>query len=217
MSNGHATLELSSLPARHPAIGDALLQLYAPAVIVRLGIDPTSLQAGTMNREVEIDWLRRPAAGSAEQVLCTLGWGDIWQGLARVCEQLPFTKNAHDLTEEAVVGIAALLIHDLEGGVLQTVLPIGSGGDYLLRISQPSAPIQLEVSGLREDAAGTASRSRLNEKAGQVLTHARVGFVSVTTFSHGSGGVVHSYLHFVKKSSGRPKGGKKPSRKGRKK
>jgi hypothetical protein len=156
------------------------------------------------------------------QVLRRIGWGDIREGLGRVCEQLPYTKNAHELTEEAAVGIAALLIHDLEGGVLQNVLPIGNGGDYLVRVREASAPIQLEVSGVRMDETGSNSRSRLQEKSDQVLTCVRVGFVSVTTFCHGPRAVVHSYLHFVRrgrrsavrqKPRKKPRGGKKRGKK----
>jgi hypothetical protein len=174
-----------------------------------------------MSREVEVNWLRRPGRRSAEQVRRRIGWSDIQGGLGRICEQLPYTKNAHDITEEAAVGTAALLIYDLEGGVLQRVLQIGSGGDYLLEVSEINAPIQLEVSGLREDATGHPSRSRLHEKTEQVLTRARVGFVSVTTFAHGSGPVAHSYLHFVRqksRKSGRLEPRKKPpgGRKGKK-
>jgi hypothetical protein len=103
------------------------------------------------------------------------------------------------LTEEAAVGIAALLIHDLEGGILQSVLQIGSGGDYRLQVREASVPIQLEVSGVRMDETGSESVSRLGKKTNQVLGDARVGFVSVTTFHHGPRAVVHSYLHFVRK------------------
>ncbi len=213
MSNG-TILELSSLPARHPAIGEGLLHGYAASVIVRLGMDPTPLPSGTSSREVKVNWLRRRGRGSAKDFLRRIGWGDIREGLVDVCEQLPLTKNANDLTEEAAIGIAALLIHDLEGGVLQGVLRIGSGGDYSVRVSEARAPIQLEMSGLREDATGHASRSRLQEKTRQVLTHARVGFVCVTTFSHGSGAIVHSYHHFVKKRAPKNQtGGRKRKKK----
>jgi hypothetical protein len=127
-------LELSTLPARHQRLGAALLSAYAPATIVRLSIDPTP-QAGTLSREVEVNWLRRLGRRSAERIRRRIGWSDVQEGVKRVCEQLPYTKNAQDLTEEAAIGVAALLIHDLEEGVLQTVLPIGSGGDYLVRVS----------------------------------------------------------------------------------
>jgi hypothetical protein len=108
-----------------------------------------------------------------------------------------------------------LLIHDLEEGVLQTVLPIGSGGDYLVRVSGKASFIQLEASGVRVDETGSASASRLQQRTEQVLTHARTGFVSVTTFSHGPGAVVHSYQHFVRRGRQRKKPG--AGRKGSKK
>jgi hypothetical protein len=170
-----------------------------------------------MCREVEINWLRRAGHGQEEAHRRRVGWSGLDAEIAKVCEQLPHTKNAHELTAEAAVGMAALLIHDLEGGILQSVLQIGSGGDYLLQIQESSVPIQLEVSGIMADETGSASRSRLNEKCDQVLTHARVGFASVTTFSHGPTKIVHSYLHFTKgkkKVSGGPR--KKPSKPRRK-
>jgi hypothetical protein len=215
MANG-TVLELSTLPARHPDVGTALHHAYAPATIVRLSVDPTP-QQGTLSREVEVNWLRRPGRGPVERVRRRIGWSNEGEGLRRVCEELPITKNDQDLTEEAAVGVAALLIHDLEGGVLQKVLPIGSGGDYLLRVSGMDSFIQLEVSGLREDHTGSASASRLRQKTEQVLTQARVGFVSVTTFSHGPHAVVHGYQHFVRKKRRRSR--KKPGagRKGGKK
>jgi hypothetical protein len=217
MSNG-PTLEIASLPTRHPPIGRALQHTYGPPLIVRLRIDPTPQPPAMMCREVEINWLRRPGREPEQSLRRQVGWSGLDAEVARVCEQLPYTKNAHELTSEAAVGMAALLIHDLEGGALQTVLQIGSGGDYLLKIQASSVPIQLEVSGILEDETGGASRSRLTEKAAQVLTHARVGFASVTTFSHGSSKVVHSYLHFTKDrkktSGGRPN---KPRRKRKKK
>jgi hypothetical protein len=154
--------------------------------------------------------------GSGEQVCRRIGWSN-QEGLRRVCEQFPYTKNAQDLTEEAAIGVAALLIHDLEGGVLQSVLQIGSGGDYLVRVSGEDSFIQLEVSGLRVGETGSTSASRLQQKTDQVLTHARVGLVSVTTFSHGPQAVVHSYQHFVRQQRRRSR--KKPGagRKGGKK
>jgi hypothetical protein len=124
---------------------------------------------------VEVDWLKRAGRRPREQVRRRIGWGNIPEELRRVCEQLPYTKNAHDLTEEAAIGVAALLINDLEGGVLQTVLPIGSGGDYLVRVSGEHRFIQLEVSGLRVDETGSHSGSRLQQKTEQVLTQANVG------------------------------------------
>jgi hypothetical protein len=173
-----------------------------------------------MNRAVEVNWLRRPGTEPAALVRRDVGWAGIPQHSGTVCEQLPLILNAHTLTEQAAVGVALLLLHDLEGGVLQTVLPIGSGGDYLVHVSGEDSVIQLEVSGLREDNTGSASRSRLRQKTDQVLTHAQVGFVSVTTFCHGPGAIVHSYHHFVRqqpRDTGRHKPKKRGGRKGREK
>jgi hypothetical protein len=215
MSNG-TVLELSTLPVRHPTIGAALLDSCAASVIVRLSIDPTPQRAGTTSRGVEVNWRKRPGGGSAERVLRDIGWSDQARR-ATACEQLSVARNAEDITEAAGIGLAALLIHDIEEGVIQAVLPIGSGGDYLVRVSGQDSFIQLEMSGLRVDETGRKSAARLSEKTDQVLSKARVGFVSVTTFSHGPHAIVHSYLHFVRRARQKPK--KKPGdgRKGGKK
>lgn len=213
MSNGHPVLAMASLRERHPPIGLALL-LYAPAVIVRLSLDPTQLVSGIMRREVKVNSIKRSGDGVAEAVVRCIDWTDTFPDTEVVCQQLPFTKNEHTITEEAAIGILALLISDLEEGTLQTVLPIGSGGDYLIQVPEPSVPIQVEVSGIREDKTGSSSRSRLSEKTEQVLRKSRIGFVSVTTFAHEVEKVVHSYLHFVRKR-GKSKG--KPAKKGGKK
>lgn len=214
MSNENA-LELSSLPVRHPVNGAGLLHEFAPATIVRLSMAPT-LRAGILSREIEVNWLRRPGHAPEKQVRRYIGWND-QEELKKVCEQLPYTKNAQDITEAAAIGVAALLIHDLEGAVLQNVLPIGNGGDYLVRVCGEHSFIQLEVSGLRKDETGSDSRSRLRQKTDQVLTSVRVGFVSVTTFCHGPHAVVHSFQHFVRarprdaasrRPKKKPKGGK---------
>ena len=73
------------------------------------------------------------------------------------------------------------------------VLRIGSGGDYLVKLSGRSESVQVEVSGIKTGTAGEAS-SRLSKKRGQIRG---AGFVSVTTFQHGPRGVAHTYLHFM--------------------
>jgi hypothetical protein len=208
MPNGHV-LELSSLRERHPPIGTALLHAFAPAAIIRLSIDPTPQPSGTMSRRAEVDWITRPGTNPAVQVHRDIGWNGLKDLLGRLCVQLPFTVNAQTLTEQAAIGVMALLINDLEGAVLQTVLPIGSGGDYFVLPPRGRKPIQMEVSGIREDSTGTASRARLAQKAEQVLTHSQAGFASVTTFSHKAGPIAHSYLHYVSSRRRKKKGGKK--------
>lgn len=139
-----ATLELSSLPARHPSVGEALLDSCAGPVIVRLSMEPTLQPPGTLSREVEVNWLRRDRAGAEEQVVRRIGWSN-QEGRRKASEQLSIARNAEYLSEGAAIGVAALLIHDLEGGVLQNVLAIGSGGDYLLRVAGEDGFIQLVV------------------------------------------------------------------------
>ena len=208
MPNGHV-LELSTLPARHPPIGEALLHAFGPPAIIRLSVDPSAQPAGTMTRSVDVDWVPLPGANPAGQVQRDIGWNGLQNIVDTVCVQLPMTVNAQTLTEQAAIAVMALLISDLEDGCLQSVLQIGSGSDYLLLPRKGSNPIPVEVSGVREDATGNASRARLSEKKVQVLTRSDVGHVSVTTFAHAGGSIVHSYLHYVnrgRKKKGRKKG-----------
>ena len=93
----------------------------------------------------------------------------------------------------------ALLVSELERGVLEEVLQIGSGGDYNVRVVGSSDPIQMEVSGVLQDDSGTTTTKRFSEKKAQVLTLRKQGFVSVTVFEHKASGV-YSRLAFVTKS-----------------
>lgn len=177
-----------------------------------MGSDPTPQPPGTLSRAVEVNWLRRPGKESATQEHRAIGWDGLHEWLGTLCVQLPITVNDRTLTEKAAIGVLALLIQDLEAGVLQTVLPIGSGGDYYVRLRGAHSFLQVEVSGIKEDPAGSLSTPRLREKTTQVLSHARVGFASVTTFLYSATTSVHSYLHYVKrqrKAKGKQKGNKR--------
>jgi hypothetical protein len=181
-----------------PHVGEALLRPHAFAAIIRLRLDPTLLPAGTMSREVTVDWVQKPGKNSPQQLQRELGW-DAIADVDGLCVQYRMTFNDHDLTEQAAIAVMALLIHDLQGGVLQRVLQIGSGGDYLVLTRRARKPDQIEVSGVQQDTDGSAAKRRLGEKTDQVLTHCKLGFASVTTFAHSQPSIVHSYLHFVRR------------------
>jgi hypothetical protein len=105
----------------HPPVGAAILQQCACPAIVRLRVDPTQLPPGTMSRQVEVSWRRR-----GTRAIATLSREVGWSGLAHLdlaCEQLSIARNEEYLTEGAAIAVAALLIHDLEEGSLQNVLP----------------------------------------------------------------------------------------------
>ncbi len=214
MPNG-PVLELVDLPGMHPPVGTALLHAYAPPAVIRLSIDPTLQPPGTIDREVQVDWVALPGNAPAVQVVRRVGWTNL-QGavpnLEDLLVQLPITVNGQDLTEQAAIAVMALLIRDLEGGVLQTVLPIGSGGDYFIQLQGRAPLTQVEISGIRQAANAGVSRARLTEKAAQVLTHGNSGYASVTTFAYPVGGsagpIVHSYLHYVQRTP-KKKGGRK--------
>jgi hypothetical protein len=208
MSNGHV-LELARLPTAHPRCGTALLVQCATSTIIRLSIDPTALPAGTISRAVAVDWLPRPGGGPTTQEHREVGWSGLANFAGDMTVQWNITVSPQDITEQAAIAVMALLIHDLAQGEILQVLAIGSGGDYLVQVGGLKRPIQAESSGVRSDASGSHSRARLNQKKLQVLTHCRAGFAAVTTFSHSTGDIVHSYLHYVRKKPRKRKGKRK--------
>lgn len=164
-----------------------------------------------MSRSVTVDWLARPGSGEPNQVDRNIHWASFQQampGLRTLLIQLPIVVNEQTLTEQAAIGVMALLIHALEGMVLQTVLPIGSGGDYPVQIQEGKARTQVEVRGIRRAETAAVSKTRLAEKRTQVLKQSKTGYASVTTFAYAAGPVVHSYLHHVRRA---------PTKKGAKK
>ncbi|HEX4611986.1 MAG TPA: hypothetical protein VH092_27565 [Urbifossiella sp.] len=197
MPNGQ-TLQFATLPARQPNVGAALLNAHVPAAVIRLSLDPTRLPAGTMDREVTVEWVRKPGRDLPATLHREISWEGL-PNLAEDCVTFPLTWNDTDLTELGAIAVMALLVHELEGGVIDRVLPIGSGGDYLITTPGSRAPGQVEVSGVTEDGDSRETRKRVKKKADQVLTHARAGFVSVTAFSHPPAGGVRSFLHFVRR------------------
>lgn len=203
-------LQLASLPVRHPSLGTAFLREFGPPAIIRLSVDPTRLTAGTMSRLVDLDWLAHPGTKDAVHVQRAVGWNGLEHWLDCVCVQLPLTVNAQTLTEHAAIGIMGLLISDAEGAVLETVLPIGSGGDYFIRCGGNVS--QVEVSGILTAETMSVATARLSQKSQQVLKHVVEGYVSVTTFACPSACGVHSYLHYVKKPAKKKRAGKKGKR-----
>jgi hypothetical protein len=150
---------------------------------------------------VTVHRVARPGTAAPVQDQRDVGWDGLARFAGDLAVQWARTVNSQTVTEQAAIGVMALLIHDLEGGVLQRVLPIGSGGDYFVLVRRARKPLQVETSGIREDLTGVASRSRLRQKSSQVLTHSQVGYASVTTFAHPAGPIVHSYLHYVRRPS----------------
>jgi hypothetical protein len=199
MSNGQL-LEFATLPVRQPKVGLALLKAHALAAVIRLSIDPVRPSAGALSRQVDIEWVGKGTRGRATTVRHDIGWSGL-QGLAEECESYLLAVNEVDLTEQAAIAVMAILIHELEGGVIERVLQIGSGGDYLVLTTGARQHDQVEVSGVKDDTDGHATRRRLKDKSNQVLSHAARGFASVTTFSHPPGAEVRSCLHYVRKRS----------------
>lgn len=208
MPNGHV-LELATLPTSHPRCGTALLTQCATSTIIRLSIDPTTIPPGTMSRAVIVDWLPRPGSGSPTQEHREIGWNGLANFAGDVATQWRIAVPPQDITEQAAIAVMALLIQEFAKGEILQVLAIGSGGDYLVEVGGLKKPIQAESSGILTDSSGSRSRTRLNEKKVQVLTHCRAGFAAVTTFSHPTGDIVHSYLHYVRKKPRKRRGKRK--------
>lgn len=189
------TLELTSLPTRHPG-GKAFLENYSSHVIVRLSVAPTPLPSGTICREIEVDWL--PRRGSdAQRIRRSIGWEGNTYCTPEGCAEMPDLVPATEITATAAVGIFALLISDLEQGQVCTLAPLGSGADYWVDIEGVNQPILAEVSGIRSGNQ-TAFAKRVAEKTDQLFTKddTRVGFVSVTNFLT-TDTTVHSCLTYA--------------------
>ncbi|MDY3557085.1 hypothetical protein R5W24_006272 [Gemmata sp. JC717] len=126
-------------------------------------------------------------------------WAQVPQHLKDQCVKWPNTRNEEDISEDAAIGVMALLLHELAGAVILSVLQIGSGGDYLVEI-QGQPPLQAESSGVRDDPHGYESTARLKQKCSQVLTKSEVGFASVVAFRHPPDQGVRCQLHYVSRT-----------------
>jgi hypothetical protein len=191
-------LELATLPQRHP-IGEALLKLFGAQVVIRLSRDPV-YHADAVKREVVVERNSPAVGGQPQGEVREMGWSNLPQLSETYLAQVRITKNANDITEDAAIGVMALLVHELEQVTIREVLPLGSGGDYLIAVAKQKRPLQVEVSGIRADKTGVGARARLSEKCRQVLTKSPAGFASVSTFCWKDGRHVHSYLHYVEKA-----------------
>jgi hypothetical protein len=196
-------LELATLPQRHPVIGDALLREFGAKAVLRLSMEPVLLPKDDRQREIALDRKSPATRGQRIEEVCQIGWRELPNLSADYCARVARTVNAERITEDAAIGVMALLIHELEGVTVTGVLPIGSGGDYLVESQRKGGDmIQVEVSGiLRDEATGHRAAARLGQKCKQVLTRAPCGYASVTTFQRPPGAAVHSYLHFVEKET----------------
>lgn len=193
-------IEVSSLDERHGQM--VLLDLLAIYVLHRLAVDPVRVEAGTWKRPINVDRIAPGPEPERREEAREIGWRGLSDLLDR-CEAISDVINQQEITGHAAIGIMLLLIHELEGAVLDTMLPIGSGSDYLVSVPGRDGRIDVEVSGIRSGSAGEAS-SRLGKRTRDRLRGP--GFVSVTTFQHGESGEAHSYLHFVDPAAGVDRG-----------
>lgn len=208
-------IELATLPSRHPKIGDPLLDLFGAQLVLRLGFDSRQQPTGTRKREVTIDRIASTAGGVRQTEVREIGWEGLPKFSEDYCIRVARTSNEQDITEAAAIAVMGLLIHELEGVSIESVLPIGSGGDYLVKLHKNKQLVQVEVSGIREDLAGDKAATRLGEKRTQVLNKSASGYVSVTTFYRVANGGPHSFLHYVEKRNPKRAKGRKPNEKRR--
>jgi hypothetical protein len=204
-------VELRSLPECHPTVGDVLLREAGAAAVYRLKIDPTPLAEGCTQRDVTLHRQTPSTEGEAVEVAVWVSWGGLTEITGDYLKQVGRAWNEFQITERAAVILTALLIHHVEGLSLETVLPIGSGGDYYARLGKRGRRIQVEISGIRVDEDGGESGRRLRDKCDQVLTVAEEGYASVVTFRRLKAGIVHAYLRFVERPA-RRRGAKKRRR-----
>ena len=188
-------LELRSLPEIHPRT--AILIGYGPATIFRLSIEPTAVAVSATSREVRVDWVQRPGDSRSQELTREISWRDVPKLILDAILKWRFTKNERVVTEEAAIGVMAMLIDDLEDAEILHVLPIGSGGDYLIALRGTAVQIQAESSGILIDSQGYESTARLKEKGAQVLSKSASGFASVTAFSHSASRDVRCKISFV--------------------
>ncbi|WP_143393694.1 hypothetical protein [Fimbriiglobus ruber] len=188
-------LELQTLPSIHPGV--AILTGYGTSTVVRLSLDPTTLPSGTIIRPVSVNWVARVGGLPPRQVTRDIGWSDVPQHTGKNCLLWINTKNERTITEEAAIGVMALLLKDLENATITRVVQIGGGGDYHLTL-QGGGQTQAESSGVHTDPLGYLSSARLVRKAAQVLQNSPDGFACVVAFSHTASSEVHCYLHFVR-------------------
>lgn len=206
-------IDLATLPARHPKIGEPLLDLFGSQLVLRLSLDPKPQPADTRKREVMIDRIASTAGAVRQTEIREIGWDGLPKFSEDYCIRMARASNERDITEAAAIALMGLLIHELEGVSIESVLQIGSGGDFLIKLSKSNKAVQVEVSGIREDSTGNRAEARLREKRAQVLTSSDSGFVSVSTFHHAAPGGAHSFLHFVVKRDRKHTKEKKSKRK----
>ena len=132
---------------------------------------------------------------------CFVAWTGLSEDCEDQCRRYRYTVDEDTLTEWAAIGMMGLLIHHLEGGIIRRVIRKGSGGDYLVTLTCDHSESQVEVSGIHRDESnsGSDSSARLREKREQILRYCPAGFISVTTFAHGTDREVRSFLHYVQK------------------
>lgn len=196
-SSASPVIELRTLPGRHPQLGMVGLNEFGPKVILRLGIEPLAAAAGLRKRGITIDRVSRTGSGTQVREEREIGWDNLPQFSADDCRRLSVSLPEDRLTEDAAIGVMFLLIHELEGMEVLSVLQVGESGDYLVVSKDNGKRFGVEVSGIRRDEGKSETSSRQKKKTDQLLAHTHAGYVSVTAFQYGNDASAFSVLHFV--------------------
>lgn len=129
-------LELATLPARHPKLGEPLLDLLGAQLVLRLHLDPIRQPDDTQKREVMVDRIASTTGSVRQSEVREIGWSGLPKFSEDYCIRVTHTINERRITEDAAIAVMGLLIHELESVSIESVLPIGSGGDYLVKLSK---------------------------------------------------------------------------------
>ena len=183
-------LKLSSLLERHPGDpGVSLLHLFGPCAPMRL-----TAADGETARRVTVRWTPRDRRRNEQTRPFIIDWTNCPQIWGHAAASRTDLASPNTVTEFAAIAVMGLLIHELETAVVEEVLPIGSGGDYNVRVGRKS--FQVEASGVKADTTGHETAKRILQKSRQVLKRQKQAFAFVTTFEYKAIGV-YSQLLFV--------------------
>jgi hypothetical protein len=169
MSDSSPILRLSSLPLRHPCLGDICLDDFGPSTVLRLGVDPILLPPGVTEQTIIVDWRPFPTKEDSIRFTYRIAWDDLPRYNQDYLRRLRLCRNEQQITETAALGIMALLIHEIEKLSILTVQPIGGGTDYEAACGGKGPGVSVEVRGIRQADTFRMPQARLREKTAQAL------------------------------------------------
>jgi hypothetical protein len=188
------TLPLDWLRSKHPRCD--LHSRCLQAVVYRLSVDPTQLAEGSTNRIVDVEnWEKDSDLHDCYR------FDFSWSGCSALDSDslLRFqrTWDSEAITENAAIGVMAMLIWELAQASVVTVRQKGRGGDYDFVQREGFEVMKVEVSGIKTAPHLSSLQVRVAEKSiSVVLKFPHEGFVSVTAFDYGQEHLVKSVLKY---------------------